>query len=302
MTTPTCEVPTTIAHHTVKAVLFDMDGTLIDSSPAVAAAWKLLKETGYEFLDLDHILRSAHGYRTIDALRKWCKITDEELLKREVVRFENAILSNAQAKAGSGGGIIALPGVSQLLDDIEASIDSQHATHFYASQALPAAGLRIPKVFVTAESVTQGKPAPDPYLLGAKLNNVSPFDCIVVEDAPTGIRSGKASGALVLATCTSHTRESLERESPDFLVPNLSYVKASRNPDGSVTLAIAQPADRKETAPTPDDTPLHTPALSRVPSATDIFKKIHSGVATPRESGTEIDDYGARGVKAMSGF
>ncbi|KAJ3729108.1 HAD-like domain-containing protein [Lentinula guzmanii] len=279
-----------------------MDGTLIDSSPAVAAAWKLLKETGYEFLDLDHILRSAHGYRTIDALRKWCKIKDEELLKREVVRFENAILSNAQAKAGSGGGIIALPGVSQFLDDIEASIDSQHATHFYASQALPAAGLRIPKVFVTAESVTQGKPAPDPYLLGAKLNNVSPFDCIVVEDAPTGIRSGKASGALVLATCTSHTRESLERESPDFLVPNLSYVKASRNPDGSVTLAIAQPADRKETAPTPDDTPLHTPALSRVPSATDIFKKIHSGVATPRESGTEIDDYGARGIKAMSGF
>ncbi|KAJ3874072.1 HAD-like domain-containing protein [Lentinula edodes] len=311
MTTPTTEVPTTIVHHTVKAVLFDMDGTLIDSSPAVAAAWKLLKETGYEFLDLDHILKSAHGYRTIDALRKWCKITDEELLKKEVVRFENAILSNAQAKAGSGGGIIALPGVAQLLDDIEASTNNGHSqgwsvctssTHFYASQALPAAGLRIPDVFVTAESVTNGKPAPDPYLLGAKLNNVSPFDCIVVEDAPTGIRSGKASGALVLATCTSHTRESLERESPDFLVPNLSYVKASRNPDGSVCLAIAQPADRKETAPTPDDTPLHTPALSRVPSATDIFTKIHSGTATPREPGTEIDDYGARGIKAMGGF
>lgn len=103
-----------------------MDGTLIDSSPAVAAAWKLLKETGYEFLDLDYILKSAHGYRTIDALRKWCKIKDEQLLKTEVVRFENAILSNAQAKAGSGGGIIALPGVSQLLDDIEASPDSEH--------------------------------------------------------------------------------------------------------------------------------------------------------------------------------
>lgn len=104
-----------------------MDGTLIDSSPAVAAAWKLLKETGYDFLDLDHILKSAHGYRTIDALRKWCKITEEELLKKEVVRFENAILSNAQAKAGSGGGIIALPGVAQLLDDIEASTNNEHS-------------------------------------------------------------------------------------------------------------------------------------------------------------------------------
>jgi len=93
-----------------------MDGTLIDSSPAVTAAWNLLKETGYDFLDLPHILASAHGYRTIDALRKWCKIEDEELLKKEVVRFEEAILANASKP---GGGIIALPGVKTLLDDIQ---------------------------------------------------------------------------------------------------------------------------------------------------------------------------------------
>lgn len=93
-----------------------MDGTLIDSSPAVTAAWNLLKSTGYDFLDLDDILRSAHGYRTIDALRKWCKITDEEKLKSEVVRFEEAILANASKP---GGGIIALPGVKKLLDGIQ---------------------------------------------------------------------------------------------------------------------------------------------------------------------------------------
>ena len=93
-----------------------MDGTLIDSSPAVTAAWNLLKNTGYGFLDLDHILASAHGYRTIDALRKWCKIEDEELLKKEVVRFEEAILSNASKP---GGGIIALPGVKKLLAGIQ---------------------------------------------------------------------------------------------------------------------------------------------------------------------------------------
>lgn len=127
------------------------------------------------------------GNRTIDALRKWCLIKDKQLLETEVVHFENAILSNAQAKSGSGGRIIALLGVPQLLDDIEASTDSNKdgrfarlvcifiispksrltrssATHFYASQALPAAGLRIPKVFVTAESVRNGKPAPIPTI------------------------------------------------------------------------------------------------------------------------------------------
>ncbi len=177
-----------------------MDGTLIDSSPAVTAAWNLLKNTGYDFLDLPHILASAHGYRTIDALRKWCKINDEELLKKEVVRFEEAILSNA-SKA-EGGGIIALPGVKKLLSGIQGgrpdedqawsvctscksfhSLLSLHiayrslATFFYASKALPAAGLPTPVRFVTAESVQHGKPAPDPYLLGAKLNKVEPKTC-----------------------------------------------------------------------------------------------------------------------------
>ncbi|KAK0216255.1 HAD-like domain-containing protein [Armillaria fumosa] len=261
-----------------KAVLFDMDGTLIDSSPAVTAAWNLLKSTGYDFLDLDDILRSAHGYRTIDALRKWCKITDEEKLKSEVVRFEEAILANASKP---GGGIIALPGVKKLLDGIQGGRPDEDqgwsvctsSTTFYASKALPAAGLRIPNHFVTAESVKQGKPAPDPYLLGAKLNEFAPSDCIVVEDAPTGIRSGKAAGCFVLATCTSHTRESLEKEHPHFLVEDLSHVRPHRNEDGSISLLITQPPGREypdSAIPTPEDTPLHTPTLSRAPSQTDI--------------------------------
>ncbi|KAF8910251.1 HAD-like domain-containing protein [Mucidula mucida] len=290
--------PTTV-QMTTSSVLFDMDGTLIDSSPAVTAAWNLLKNTGYDFLDLPHILASAHGYRTIDALRKWCKINDEELLKKEVVRFEEAILSNA-SKA-EGGGIIALPGVKKLLSGIQGGRPDEDqawsvctsSTFFYASKALPAAGLPTPVRFVTAESVQHGKPAPDPYLLGAKLNKVEPKTCVVVEDAPTGIRSGKAAGCFVLATCTSHTRESLEKEKPDFLVEDLSNVVARRNEDGTVALFITQPVGRgypDSAIPTPVDTPLHTPPLSRMPSMEKLDRgskpghQVYSMGETPGES------------------
>ena len=61
-------------------------------------------------------------------------------------------------------------------------------------------------------------------MLGAERNGFKPEECVCIEDAPTGIRSGKAAGNIVLATCTSHTRESLEKEKPDFLVEDLSHV------------------------------------------------------------------------------
>lgn len=216
----------------VESVLFDMDGTLINSSPAVVVAWKLFAET-YP-LDLEDILASAHGMRTIDVLRKWCKITDPVKLESEVMRFETAILNAAQSAASKGGqGIEVLPGVKNLLDQLSSEKDKRDghemwavctsSTYFYASKALPIAGLTTPKVFVTAESVTNGKPAPDPYLMGARgCENASPFSSLVVEDAPTGIKAGKAAGSMVLATCTSHTAEQLEKEKPDFLVSNLS--------------------------------------------------------------------------------
>lgn len=110
--------------------------------------------------------------RTIDVLRKWCKIEDPKLLESEVIRFESAILAAAEAAAASSGnGIEVLPGVRKLLDDLSSEKDKRageekwaictSSTYFYAGKAIPIAGLTTPKIFVTAESVTKGKPAPD---------------------------------------------------------------------------------------------------------------------------------------------
>ncbi|WVQ85390.1 hypothetical protein IAT38_007555 [Cryptococcus sp. DSM 104549] len=255
----------------VESCLFDM---LINSSGAVVKAWELFGQT-YD-LDLDDILRSAHGMRTIDVLKKWCHIEDPELLASEVIRFETAILNAAEdlARTNGGGGIEVLPGVARLLNDLSKDKDLRggeekwaictSSTYFYAGKAIPIAGLTTPKVFVTADSVTRGKPFPDPYLLGAQGCNASPFESIVFEDAPTGIRSGKAAGALVIATCTSHTREELEKERPDFLVEDLSHVLAQWDVDTETfNLIIEQPVDRYTPRPTPDVTPVITPAVSR---------------------------------------
>ena len=104
----------------------------------------------------------------------------------------------------------------------------------------------MPDVFVVSEDVEKGKPEyvlstaartpdvgcsrfplsalrrPDPYLLGAKRAGVDPARCLVVEDAPAGIRSGRAAGSKTLGLITSHTREQMEEVKPDYLVRNLS--------------------------------------------------------------------------------
>lgn len=93
---------------------------------------------------------------------------------------------------------------------------------FAASQSSPSP----PDVFVTSDLVSRGKPAPDPYLLGAKLSGVDPTKCLVVEDAPPGVRAGKAAGAKVLGLGTTHDKGRMWEAGADFVCEDLSYVSA----------------------------------------------------------------------------
>lgn len=117
------------------------------------------------------------------------------------------------------------------------------ATRAYASQALAVAGVPVPDVFVAAEDVKQGKPFPDPYLLGAEKCGVDPKNCeplrgypdssmltsragVVFEDAPSGIRSGNAAGCKTIALLTTHSREQVDAAQPDYVIQNMTqYVK-----------------------------------------------------------------------------
>jgi len=222
----------------VDAVLFDMDGTLVESTPAVIGAWEEFSKT-YPHLDLTEVLQHSHGIRTIENLRNFCKITHEEHLAAEVVRFEAEIVRQGERlKAEGKGGIKKLPGVDVLLGQVQ-SDDAKpkwaiatSATRAYASAALSIADIPVPDAFVTAEDVNVGKPFPDPYLLAARLVGVSPHNCLVVEDAPNGIRSGKSAGAKVIGLVTSHSRKEVEAAQPDWIVPDLSWVTARHTKTG----------------------------------------------------------------------
>jgi len=213
--------------------LFDMDGTLVDSTAGVIGAWTAFAKT-YPDIDVEDILSGGHGVRTVENLRKYCKIDNPDELEREAARFERTIVE--ASKEDGRPGIVKLPGVAEIMEELLPGSKCPNpcwaictsATRVYASAALNMAGLPTPDALVIAEDVTHGKPFPDPYLLGAKKCGINPERCLVIEDAPSGIRSGKAAGCKTLALLTTHSREQIELCQPDFLVQDLSSVTVKR--------------------------------------------------------------------------
>ncbi|KAH9071486.1 phosphatase [Lactarius deliciosus] len=228
-------MPSTTLHF--DAILFDMDGTLIDSTPGVVAAWELFAET-YPTINVQEILKNTHGVRTVETVKMFCGVTDPEKLELEVTRFEDAIITMSQEDGREG--ITLLPGVRTLIDNLGASKHwtiCTSATRGYGSAALEVVGIVPPETIVFAEDVAEGKPQPDPYLLGAKRCGVRPERCLVIEDAPAGVQSGRAAGCKTLAVTTSHPRERMVASRPDYLVENLSSVTMVPNETG-ITVTI----------------------------------------------------------------
>lgn len=224
-----------------------MDGTLVDSTPGVEGAWETFGNH-YGLQNVDQIIQLAHGVRTVENLKRFCGITDPEELEREATRFEMEIVS--ASKRNGRQGIIILPNVKATLAPLQNASPKEgkeiwaictSATHAYANAALENTGIQRPTAFVAAEDVERGKPDPAPYLAGAQKCGVDVSACLVVEDAPNGIRSGKAAGAKVLAVLTSHSREAVEAAKPDWIVPDLTYVSFTVN-DGIVELTINESA------------------------------------------------------------
>ncbi|KAI5810109.1 HAD-like domain-containing protein [Peziza echinospora] len=237
---------------TFSAVLFDMDGTLIDSTPAVEAHWsRWALSHGISPAD---ILSSSHGVRTIDVIGKW---KPELATQEEVLSFEGGIPGE------DGTGAIELPGARALVERIVQE-GGRWAVVTSGTSVLAAAWVKIlnlptPPSFITADRVTLGKPNPEGYLLARKQLGVPPpqspplststspppttitHPVLVVEDAPAGIRAGKAAGCLVLGLLTSHTLEQVLAAGADYVVRDLGdveFVRKEEGAEGGVVLRI----------------------------------------------------------------
>src|SRR5580693_6329157 len=216
-----------------RAVLFDLDGVLIDSTPAVARVWhQWAIEHGF---DPETVVHMAHGRPSRTTIRELLPDADIEGEDREVERREIEDLD----------GVVLLPGARQLLNSLppERWTIATSCTRPLAEARLRAAGLPIPKTMVTSSDVKIGKPDPEPYLKAAAKLGFSASDCIVVEDASAGIRAGKAAGARVIAFLTTMHRSHLQEVGADWIVRNCTDIALSNvdndEDDGGLHLSLA---------------------------------------------------------------
>lgn len=173
-----------------RAVLFDMDGTLVDSTAVVELVWG--EFAGRYGLDIAEILRTSHGIQAADTVRRFAPAgADVVALTAELGALERVRTA----------GIVALPGAAALLRSLPAAAVAlvTSADRVLAEIRMDAAGLAMPAAAVTAEMVTRGKPHPEGYLTAAGLLGVEPADAVVFEDAPAGIAAGVAAGIRTVA-------------------------------------------------------------------------------------------------------
>lgn len=200
-------------HKPFAAFLFDMDGTLLNSVIAAERVWaKWAQKHG---LDVDRFLPTIHGVRSIDTVRK------QNIPGIDVQQEADAI---SQAEIEDVEGVAAIEGVADFLASLPADRWAvvTSAPLALAQARMKAAGLTLPDVVITAEDVTQGKPAPDGFLLAAKRLGVEPAQCLVFEDAPAGIAAAKAAGARVVVITAAHLHA---YEAQDWTLPNYLGLK-----------------------------------------------------------------------------
>jgi sugar-phosphatase len=218
-----------------RGLLFDLDGVLVDSTPAVARCWTRWSQL--HGFDAEDVVRRAHGRPSLATLRELLPEADHEAEHRQMESWEIEDISD----------VVALPGAVTLLQALpsERWAIVTSCTRPLAEVRIRAGGFPWPKQLVTSSDVQRGKPDPEPYLKGAASLGLAAVDCIVVEDAPSGIRAGKAAGARVLSLRTTDADSELTAAGADWIVKDLSHVEVATSADANhLELLLRDSSDR----------------------------------------------------------
>jgi len=216
------------------ALLFDLDGVLADSTRSVVRAWSAwARRVG---LEPEELIPKVHGRRAIETIRSVRPQLDAEAELATLVADETT--DNDDTEEIPGARVL----VSALRPETWAIVTS--GLRDVAMARLVAAGVPIPRVMITAESIERGKPDPDCYLRGAQALGVDPHECVVVEDAPIGAAAARAAGMRLIALTTTHRADQLEPA--DLIVPDLSHLsvriveRTNGSPSAQTRLEIAR--------------------------------------------------------------
>jgi len=206
------------------AILFDLDGVLVDSTRSVSRQYRLWAQRAN--LDPRIVEDIPHGVRSIDVVRELAPHLDAEA---EVKRIE-------KMEAEDQDGVVMMPGAAELLKSIPEGrwCVVTSGTRYLATRRLTHAKLPTPRVMVSADDVSKGKPDPEPYLTGAKLLGMTASDCLVIEDAPAGIQAAHAGGMKVIGITSTYPASALEA---DAVIQKLAQIKVNSR-DGAPGLAV----------------------------------------------------------------
>ena len=207
-----------LADQVFDGVIFDMDGTLIDSTPAVVRSWSTWA-TEYGFSPKELLVH--HGIPAASVVRSVLPEDQQAAAMERINALELADLD----------GVVVLPGAA---DALAALIGAKNAIATSCTVPLAEARIRVanlvaPSVLVTADDVSHGKPHPEPFLVAAQRMGVDPTHCLVVEDAPKGLEAARAAGCFTLAVTTTTAAEKLDA---DAVVPDLSAITFTVDPEG----------------------------------------------------------------------
>jgi len=199
-----------------KGLLFDNDGVIVSSIASVNRCWRKWA-AHYGVPNADEFVIE-HGTRAIDVMTKLVPGIDVAEGMKLIEDMELADVADLEV----------LPGVRALLESLPmdrwAIVSS--ATWRLLVGRLEVAKLPVPERIISGDRVVNGKPHPEPYLRGAELIHEAPKDCVVIEDAPSGVRAGVEAGCRVLGVLGTHSAEELRAAGVFWVVETLEHVKA----------------------------------------------------------------------------
>ncbi|WP_058044627.1 HAD-IA family hydrolase [Streptomyces roseifaciens] len=212
---------------TARALLLDMDGTIVNSDAVVERCWR--EWAAAHGLDGDAVMKVVHGrqgYATMAVLLPDRPMEQNHADNRRMLAAETADVDGVVPVAGAPAFMAALAALPHAL--------VTSADRALAEARMGAAGLPMPEVRVTAESVGASKPDPEGFLKGAAALGFAPADCIVFEDSEAGIAAGKAAGMRVVGVGPRAAAHN-----PDVHVADLTRIRVEADANGAVVLHVS---------------------------------------------------------------